>query len=334
MQNRLELAQQFVQEKLQQRTDIIAAWVGGSTARGEDTVSSDIDLVLLVSGEIEESLGRGDVDAWRDGVYIEAGFISQKEYSDLEMIMHDPFKSTHMNDALILYDPTGFVTQMQQAVRPLFMELQWLSKRLEFWVDIGHTQYGKLREACTMADPLAICAAMVWLIFSGVSVPLLRVGKTPSSSRGLLQLGSVSHTLYTQLCELEGSVSMKADDTVALQPLLLESLPLIDRKVWGDLPAYFTKKSEWLIRQGYISEAIHAMWMVIGLIPMNLSQTDDPTVKAKAVRITSNWLQQMGWTGQAVLATKVRLAETLVAEIEKEAANLPPSADLTAGTFK
>lgn len=324
MRNRLELAQQFVQEKLQQRTDIIAAWVGGSTARGEDTESSDIDLVLLMPGESAENLGRGDVDAWREGVYIEAGFISQKEYCDLETVMQDPFKATHMNDALILYDPTGFVTQMQQAVRPLFMKPQWLSKRLKFWVDIGHTHCDKLRQACTLADPLAICAAMMWLIFSGVSVPLLRVGKTPSSSRGLLQLGSVSRPLYAQLCVLEGSVSMKAEDTAALQPLLLETLQLMDRKVWGDLPAYFIKKSEWLISQGYISEAIHAMWMIVGVMPVSLSQPDDPTVRAKAVTLTNAWLQQLGWTGQAELTTKIYLAETLVAEIEKEAANLPP----------
>lgn len=323
--DRVELARQFVQEKLQQRPDIVAAWVGGSLARGEDTESSDIDLVLLVPGDSAEGLSRGEVDTWREGIYIEAGFVPQNEYNELATVLHDPFKATHINDALILYDPTGFVTQMQQVVRPLFMAPQSLSKRLTFWVESGHTHCGKLREACTMADPTAICGAMLWIVFSVVSVPLLRVGKTPSSSRGLLQLGAVSRPLYDQLCVLEGSSLLTATDVLALQPLLADTLPLIDGKIWGDLPTYFIKKSLWLTQQGYVREAVHAMWMLMGAMAMSLAQPINPEVKAQATRVTTTWLHQMGWTDQASLSAKVELAETLVAAIAKEAADLPSS---------
>ena len=43
--NRLEIAKQYLTELLHQRQDIVAAWLAGSVARGEETALSDIDLV-------------------------------------------------------------------------------------------------------------------------------------------------------------------------------------------------------------------------------------------------------------------------------------------------
>ena len=50
MMNRIEIARQYVDELLRQRQDIVAVWVGGSVARGEETALSDIDLQLMAAG--------------------------------------------------------------------------------------------------------------------------------------------------------------------------------------------------------------------------------------------------------------------------------------------
>jgi hypothetical protein len=103
-------------------------------------------------------------------------------------VLNNPFQATHMNDARILYDPTGFVTRLQNAVRPVFMQPPWLSKRLTYWVESTRTTYARFREAVLATDPLCICAVLGMFTLGCASIPNLRAGITPSSSRSLLQL--------------------------------------------------------------------------------------------------------------------------------------------------
>ncbi len=256
--NRIEIAQRYVEELLRQRQDIVAAWLAGSVARGEETAFSDIDLALMVAGT--GIVNRAGLDTWREGIYVEAGIVFQQGYTDLEVVLNDPFKATHMNDALILYDPTGFVTQLQNAVRPIYMQPQWLGKRLAFWLDNIRTSLERFREAVTAVDRLEICAAFGWFTFGCASIPLLHAGMTPSSTRGLLLLDRIAPTLKAHLAELEGSTQMSQADVLALEPLLQEMIPFCDAS-FGQLPIYFTKKTLWMAQQGQYQEALHPMWL-------------------------------------------------------------------------
>lgn len=49
---------------LQRQDDIVAAYVAGSVARGQATALSDIDLVVLIIGEVDVSLGCDNIDGW------------------------------------------------------------------------------------------------------------------------------------------------------------------------------------------------------------------------------------------------------------------------------
>ena len=144
MADRVEMARKFVREQLQKRGDIIGAFVGGSVARGEETEHSDIDLALIVEGGEGKGYGRGGTDTWQDGVYVEAGFVPKERYDDLEKVLLNPITATHMNDALILYDPSGFLTRMQQEVRAVFMEPRWLDVRVQHWMKSESRQPGDL----------------------------------------------------------------------------------------------------------------------------------------------------------------------------------------------
>ncbi len=75
--NRIELAKRFLQAQQNLRADIVGAWIGGSTARGEDTESSDVDLIMLASGTIEAD--QQWVDTSIDGVDIEAAIFSSTD---------------------------------------------------------------------------------------------------------------------------------------------------------------------------------------------------------------------------------------------------------------
>ena len=140
MADRVEMAKRFIQEQLQKRDDIIGALVMGSVARGEETEHSDIDLVLIVEGGEGKGYGRGGIDTWQDGVYIEAKLRPKESYDDLEKVLLNPFTATNMNDALILYDPSGFLTRIQEEVRAVFMEPKWLDVRVQ---RVGSRQFNR-----------------------------------------------------------------------------------------------------------------------------------------------------------------------------------------------
>ena len=119
MADRIEIAKKFIEEQRQQRDDIIGAFVEGSVARGEDTKFSDIDLVLVVEGTIQHN----EIHVWRDGVFVDSLVVSRETYTDPEQVLQNPFQATHINDALILFDPTEFLTRLQQEVRADFMAI-------------------------------------------------------------------------------------------------------------------------------------------------------------------------------------------------------------------
>jgi hypothetical protein len=311
--NRIEIARQYMEELLSQRQDIVAAWLAGSVARGEETDQSDIDLALMVAGTGD--VNRAGLDTWREGIYIEAGLVFQQGYTDLEAVLNDPFKATHMNDALILYDPSGFVTQMQNAVRPIYMQPQWLGRRLAFWLDNIHTSLARFRAAVTAVDRLEICAAFGFFTFGCVSIPLLHAGMTPSSTRGLLLLGRIAPMLKAQLAELEGSTQMSAADVLAFEPLLQETIPLGDAS-YGQLGIYFMQKTLWMAHQGQHQEALHAMWlMMYGAAEGSLQHTD-PAERAIGIDLAHRWLQRTGMHEPARLAAKLQQAEMLLGQLE------------------
>ncbi len=312
--NRIELARQYIKELLGQRQDIISVWLGGSVARGEETALSDIDLQLMVAGSGE--MNRAGLDTWREGIYIEAGLVFQQEYADLDMVLNNPFKATHMNDALILYDPTGFLTHLQKAVRPVYMQPQWLGKRLSFWLDTLRPVLMQFREAVIAADALRLCAALGMFTFGCSSIPLLRAGITPSSSRGLLLLGPVDPYLKAQLAAFEGSAHMTTSDVLALEPLLHEAIPLYDA-AFGQVPLYMVQKTLWMAQHSHHQAALHAMWLHMGGgAAQGCLQRNDPAELLVGTDLMQRWLQRTGFVGAEVVAAKLQSAELLFRQVE------------------
>ncbi len=322
MSNRLALADRFIQTQLAKRPDIIAAWVAGSTARGEDTESSDIDVALVITGDSDQRLGARDgVDSWHDGIYYDAGYISASEFASQEYVIQHPVWATHMNHALLRYDPTGHFAQLQQAVRAVYREPQWVAKRLHYWLDIARPQVSGLQTAVAAGDPLAICQYQGWVSMTLVSIPLLRAGLAPSSTRSLIQLNTVSPSLRAQICAFEGPPELNASTVLALDPLLGEWMALIDTAKYGKLGDYFAKKALWMARQGLAQEALHCMFLMTGAVAGDCRV--DETKAAQATDLAQRWLAAIDWTGPAVLATKVTIAQALLQEMERLAADVP-----------
>lgn len=311
--NRIAIARQYVEELLRQRNDIIAAWIGGSVARGEDTTLSDIDLRLMVPGT--GSMNRAEFDIWREGIFIEGALVFQQRYANPEAVLNDPYRATEIHDALILYDSTGFVMQLQQAVRSVYMQPQWLGKRLAYFLESARASFADFRKAVEAIDARRICAALGTFAFDCSSIPLLRAGITPSSTRAPLQLAPIAPALKTQLAELEGSTQLNAADVLALEPLLREASPLFDAS-WGQESEYLIAKTLWMAQQGQHQAALHVAWVHISIAAGDCLQRNESTELAAGMDIMQRWLHRNNMHGPASLAARLQSAERLLQQVE------------------
>ena len=327
--DRIEIAKKFIQEQIRKRDDIVGAIVIGSVSRGEEVEPSDIDISLFVEGNVEGHQP-GGVGIWQEGVYIDAKIVLKGEYEDLEEVLQNPFKATHINDGLILYDPTGFFTRMQKEVRVVFMEPKWVSMRVQFWLERARKNMSGLQESVEVRDPLGICENVGGILWGFTSVPLLRLGITPSSTRALVQLGKTSDKLKESICEWEGSSKMNADDVLALLSLVLGGVSFVDTSKWGILPTeYIVKKIEWMAKNDLHREALHMLWIGMGVHAVEWRKREDAWIKSKGSELAQRWFEGIGWDGKVVLEEKQTIAKVLLKEIEALAENLPSAKPLT-----
>jgi predicted nucleotidyltransferase len=312
MVDRLEIAEKFIQAQIRKRDDIAAAIVTGSVARGEAVEPSDIDISLIVNGP-----ERSGVDTWQDGVYIDAKTVLKADFDDLEQVLQNPFRSTHLNDGLILYDPTGFLTRMQKELRVVFMEPKWVGMRVQFFLDGTRKHLSGLQESIEIRDPLGICAHVEEILWGYTSVPLLRLGITPTSTRGLVRLGKASDSLKARICAWEGSAKMNAEDVLALLSLILAGGSFMDTLKWGVLPTnYVVKKIEWMVSNDQHREALHVLWIGMGVLAAEWRKSENARIKSNGSELAQRWLEGVGWDGKTALEEKLKIAKVLLKEIE------------------
>jgi predicted nucleotidyltransferase len=185
MRRHLEIAQSFVQEQLQQRQGIVGVLLVGSVAYGEETAFSDIDLRLIVQVEPGTELDRTGIDGWRDGVYMDALPVERADYADLEKILDHSIRANDLNSGLILYDPTGFLAEMQSATRAVFMAPERVAQRLQHLLERGPQNIRNLQQAIETHDSIRICIFTGRLVFGMALIPLIHQGIAPSSVRHL-----------------------------------------------------------------------------------------------------------------------------------------------------
>jgi hypothetical protein len=210
---------------------------------------------------------------------------------------------------------------MQSAVQAVFMEPHWLNNRLMHFIALARTHISNLQLALPAAVQLEICQYAGLATFALASVPLLRLGIRPSSSRILVQLRQVSPTLYAQICALQGGSQLAAHDVLALHSLFMEFMSLGEGSQWGGLTGYFARKVIWMAEHGLHQESVHAMWICVSVVAEFCSQHEDRA--QQAMPLADRWLQGVHWTGEQTLTAKIQMASQLLQDIEALAAPHP-----------
>ena len=314
----LAVARRFIGDQMRERDDILGAYVGGSAARGAATEVSDVDVTLVVE-EVGED--RVEIGGWEQGIFIDAGFTSREALSSVDRVMEDHVSATILRDALIVHDPTGFLTDLQTEIRAVFMEPARVQARVNYGLDFAKRHVSDLGEASATEDPLAIGEHLWPVLWGAILVPLLRLGVAPSATRIMAQLGEISPALHDQFVKIEGSDRMEPRDVLVLVPAFSEIA--LRASLWGRQAEYAVGKAEWMAERGQHREAFHVMctWSLCAIDACRASEVDQaiPLLREGA----RTWLHAMGWNGSEALAEKLKLIALLMEEIERLASSLP-----------
>jgi hypothetical protein len=304
----IQIAKEFVQDQRNRRTDIIAACLYGSVARGEATDSSDIDIAIYINEDKGE--GTRNLSCWQNGIFIEAGVTTAKGLSSLDEVMNDPINATHMNDAFILYDPKGFFSDLQKQVRLVYMKPEWLQKRLHWAMNYFRDCYTKLQEAVVAMDPYGVCGNAMIIPHIASSIPLYMKGITPSSTRQLILLKEVDPLLRNTLIEYECSFPEADIDIAAMIETCRSYCVSSNRKDLGGLDDYAVWKTKKTADRGDLREAVDMLWFAMGYGLPTAEYQDKARVHIQ------DWLCKVGWDSSKTMTGKVRLTEHMQRKLE------------------
>ena len=322
MAEHIDVARRFVHQLLQTRDDIVGVLLVGSAARGETTDFSDVDLRLIVENKQDARLTRDGLDIWLDGIYIDATVASKAAYSEMTQVLSNPASATDVNSGLILYDPDGFLERVQQQTQAVFMEPEWIRRRIKPLAERIPGLIDGFLEAVDAKDPFQICIHMGRIVFGFALIPLLQHGIAPSSTRNMVQLGQISEPLKQRLCELEGSIDFNPDDALAAWSIIARLSAVCETGKWGNLPDYMLKKAEWMAKNGFHREAVHATWINSSFRSNDCLQCDQSQIISEARPLLQAWLRKVNWAGEDVLEKKVTATKALWQEIEASVNNL------------
>lgn len=302
MNNFLKIARGFVEEQLQQRSDIKGVLLVGSVARDEATPFSDIDLRFILEVETQH-LAR--IDGWREGVYIDGTPESLALYSSLESILSHTIRANDMNTGHILYDPENFLTDLQREVQAQFLDNRWLSRRVKLIADRIPPGLEKLEAAITNNDSLSLCHYAGRLTFQLALLPLIQRGISPSSTRHLAQLGFVLPQLKEQLCKLEGSLHMTPEGALNLSDIIERWGGIYHEQKQSKLGSYMLEKARWMARNNLHREAVHALWINSSFKAYDCLQSQQEIVRQNGTLLAHEWLASLGWEGKSTREQKL-----------------------------
>lgn len=288
--DRLAIATDFARQQREQYPEISTVFVVGSIARGDAVESSDIDIKLL-SRDTSSLPDRPDPSGcWRGAIFIDASYVDAEEYTDSSTLLSDPYLAGSVREAVVLHDADGWFSEVQRTVVDQFMEPKWLKARLTSLAVIIERNLTKATAALEAGDKATLCQASSFVLWSTSEFLLVREGVSPKWVRALQMLGEILPAERDVLLDLEGGTSMQRQDVARLAGFHVEALnpgPGTLRHVQHEL--------DWMINNGLHREALHGLWVSVGLGVRSRLDPDDDGVRSDASDLAQRWFHNTGW---------------------------------------
>ncbi|KKN08719.1 hypothetical protein LCGC14_1053860 [marine sediment metagenome] len=290
---KIAYATRYAAELVARHAGIAGIVLGGSVARGNDLPISDVDLWCFVDDAHRplpvEKHSEGDL-------YIDVDQRAASELVRLD-VADDPYFCGYVHDALILFDRDGDVGKCRNRARqylaaPLHREKQLASIRES--VERNHKNLAASAQA---HDAREACRTSIFAAWSLCDYMLTAKGVSPGGARGIARLAVAWPDAANALIEFEGAEQM---DQPQIDSLIQTYQTVAGA---GSFFEMWFSKVKWMFANGYGSDALHALWIALGLrikgAPNDLRDLLDVA--------SSHWLDTIGWNWDTVLAKSHQL---------------------------
>jgi hypothetical protein len=311
---RMTIARRFAAQKLQERDDIIAVLVSGSTARGDALGVSDIDLRFVCDVPMDARMDRQGFDQWLEGVYLDSGPVPAELYLDTRRLLQNLIDGSTVYDAVILYDPTAKMAAVQREVREAYCRPEWVCARTAPLLDDARAAVQKMQTTEAARDLVTMCQLANTTINAAMTARIALACITPTS-RDLELLSTLAPEMRERIIEVEGIAGLSKDEVRSLHHYMWE-VRVKQIQVPGSsglLAEYFEQKTNWMIENGLHTEAAHWFWGFI--VDIDRFAFTSPQAKQTEIRACERWLLQIGWNVENV-QSKVRGVREILREAE------------------
>lgn len=309
--DRLAIASAFAEEQLSQNPDISAIYLTGATARNDGVECSDIDIKLLVP-ELGDRPAKPDPrTSWREGIFIDAAYVSLADYSNAAELLKNPYLASSIRDAVILFDNDGALTEVRRSVIEKFMEPRWLGARLSSLASVIKRNHARVVTALREDDKATTCQASSFVLWTTCDLLLVSQGVAPSWVRGLQKLGAVFPAESERVIEIEGASAMTPQEVSRLVPFYVEAV----NPGPGGLH-HVQKETEWMIANGLHREALHSLWVGVGIGLRSHMESGGTEQHEHARDLAHRWLKSVDWGDDKLDARGSHLSEYVTHAIQ------------------
>ncbi len=347
----LAVARARVLEQARRDPSVLGAFVCGSTAQGGGCRTRDVDLRVVLHGGERFEPRKGAYEQV-DGALLDWSFQHVSEYADVDALLRNSWLCPNVVEAVVLYDPSGFLEDVCGRVRARYGEAEGLRARVTARLEKFARFESQALETARAGDYFGLLSAVLVLPKFATSVPAVLACRTPTTRRRMFvaraALASLGRPdLFAALEDFYELRRVTADDLlrglddvmrlydranaaaqVALdrQPDLVEIRGVIDplkREYWRDGIGE-------MIADGCLAEALSPLVHVglIAMVVLAASRLDGSSLAESAG--DTGLLRRLGFVGARSLLAKARALapyrQALVSVAEARLGPLPVEA--------
>jgi predicted nucleotidyltransferase len=273
---------------------IESIYVFGSTVRGDDLPTSDLDMHYLIASDAERPPLKKEP---RDGVMIDVEAYSREDLT-VEAVLDDAYIFGLIRDAVILHDRTGYTTRVQQEALASDTP-ERTRKRAAGLIEPVRRNCAGFGRAVETHDYGQLCKTAAFTIWCLADYLLAKRSQAVGGFRTFPRVKAVDPEAYRRLIHLQDSSHRSA--------AALRSFSDLASGMWNQ------SKCDWLFRNGYKDEAFHMLWICLGLELKALDKDPDADCVEELTRRARGWLDRLGWSTRTALRAKAHEMAQLVA---------------------
>ena len=208
----LETARVAVERLVASRTDVVCAFVAGSAANPECDYWSDVDVRVVVDGDVAPS---GAFELC-DGVPLEWAYVALGGLLEADALRRHPFRAPEIEEGTVLYDPTGFLVDLQRTLRAESVGRRSAGTRASVLLTHAVERLRVVEETWGELGLLALWDYRC-VLFWGVEAASIHAGLRPTHRRALVVLRDCAATQAAYLGASEALGSSYWDQAAAVE---------------------------------------------------------------------------------------------------------------------